>query len=90
MSGAIKKIARFLGKELSQETVQCIANQTSFPAMKNLGNANYDWIPKYKGGFLRKGEVGDWRNYFSEEQIDRLDALFEEKMAGSGLVFEYD
>lgn len=90
LSGAIKKIARFLGKELSQETVQCIANQTSFPAMKNLGNANYDWMPKYKGRFLRKGEVGDWRNYFSEEQIDRLDALYEEKMAGSGLVFEYD
>ena len=59
--------------------------------MKSQGNANYDWIPIYKGRkFLRKGEVGDWRNYFSEEQIDRLDAMYAEKMAGSGLVFEYD
>ena len=57
--------------------------------MKQEGNANYTWIKGYDDQFLRKGQVGDWRNFFTEEQSDRLDALCAEKMAGSGLVFEF-
>ena len=89
MPGTIEKIAKFVGKQLSQETVERIADQTSFAAMKKEGNANYSWNKHFKGEFLRKGQVGDWRNYFTEEQSDRLDALYAEKMAGSGLLFEY-
>ena len=89
MPGAIEKIAKFIGKELSQETIQCIAEQTTFTAMKKEGNANYNWKPHFKGEFLRKGQVGDWRNFFSKEQSDRFDALYAEKIAGSGLVFEF-
>ena len=57
--------------------------------MKQEGNANYTWIKSFEDQFLRKGQVGDWRNVFTQEQSDRLDALYAEKMAGSGLVFEY-
>ena len=57
--------------------------------MKQEGNANYTWVKRYDDQFLRKGQVGDWRNFLTEEQSDRLDALYAEKMAGSGLIFEF-
>lgn len=38
-----------------------------------------------KVDFFRKGVVGDWVNYFSEEQILRLKERQTEKVSGSGL-----
>ena len=58
--------------------------------MKKEENVNYTWVPGYKGSFIRKGQVGDWKNYFTEEQNKRFDSLYAEKMAGSGLEFEFD
>ena len=87
--GAIQKIAKFIGKELPPEIVERIANQTSFNAMKKDERVNYSWISGFKDEFIRKGEVGDWKNYFTEEQNRRFDSLYAEKMAGSGLKFEF-
>ena len=39
--------------------------------------------------FLRKGEVGDWKNCFTPEQEARLDAVYEKRMKGSGLDFNF-
>jgi len=89
LPSTIEKIAKFVGKELSKQIVERIADQVTFTAMKKEGNANYTWYKQFSGEFIRKGQVGDWRNYFTDEQSDRLDALYAEKMAGSGLVFEY-
>ncbi|KAG8177584.1 hypothetical protein JTE90_028305 [Oedothorax gibbosus] len=35
--------------------------------------------------FVRKGVVGDWKNYFSQEQIKRMDEKFREKMKGTDI-----
>lgn len=35
--------------------------------------------------FIRKGIIGDWRNYFSEEQNRRLEEKFSEKMKDTDL-----
>ncbi|CAL1276711.1 unnamed protein product [Larinioides sclopetarius] len=45
--------------------------------------------------FVRKGIVGDWRNYFSEEQSKRMDQKFSERMNGTELeklwrIYTYD
>lgn len=37
--------------------------------------------------FFRRGEVGDWENYLTDEMVDKLDEITEKKFAGSGLVF---
>ena len=66
-----------------------IANQISFNAMKKNETVNYSWVNGMKGEFIRKGEVGDWKNYFTEEQNNRLDSLYADKMVGSGLEFEF-
>ena len=55
--------------------------------------ANYSWIPHRRNlnalPFMRKGVVGDWVNYFSEEQSAEFDAKYAQRMNGSGLEFEF-
>ncbi|CAF4633028.1 unnamed protein product, partial [Rotaria socialis] len=34
--------------------------------------------PKDMPGFIRKGEIGDWRNYFNEEQSKIIDMKVED------------
>ena len=38
--------------------------------------------------FLRKGEVGDWKNFFTPEQSERFDKELLAKLDGTGLEFE--
>ena len=40
--------------------------------------------------FMRKGQVGDWRNYFSEEQSRRMDAWISEHVGDEQLPLIYD
>ena len=40
--------------------------------------------------FMRKGKMGDWKNYFSKSQSAQIDAMYDEKPAGRGLHFKYD
>ena len=36
------------------------------------------------------GVVGDWKNYFTEEQNKAFDALYKERLAGTGLDFDFE
>ena len=38
--------------------------------------------------FLRKGAVGDWKNFFTREQSERFDKELLDKLDGTGLEFE--
>ena len=58
--------------------------------MKNEGNANYKWMADTKGDFIRKGEIGDWQAMFSDEQNKILENTYKEKLAGTGLEFDFD
>ena len=39
---------------------------------------------------LRKGVVGDWKNYFTPEQNGGFEKKVLEKLHGSGLEFDYE
>ena len=39
-------------------------------------------------GYIRKGKVGEWKKYFTEEQNELFDKVFKERMAGTGREFD--
>ncbi|XP_018412867.1 PREDICTED: sulfotransferase 6B1-like [Nanorana parkeri] len=78
----LKKICDFYGLALTDEQIKLVQEKTTFSSMKqnstkshgNLGNV-----------FFRKGEVGDWKSLFTEEQSKEVDAQFEKYLAGTKL-----
>ncbi|NXH11323.1 ST1D1 Sulfotransferase, partial [Bucco capensis] len=91
----VQKILRFLGKEMTEETVTKILHHTSFQQMKKNRAANYETVPSDMmdhsiSPFLRKGTTGDWKNHFTVAQNERFDQHYREHMAGSDLCFQME
>ena len=75
---AIVQVAKFLGKfdGLSDEMLDRIVEATSFGSMKANKSVNYEWIgklPENCPGHIRKGIVGDWQNYFNDDDQQLLE-----------------
>ena len=94
--GVVKKMAEFMGYNLEEEVIDTIVEKSTFQSMRDNPATNLDKIEMPVAAvkpdaqpFLRKGIVGDWRNYFTPEQNAEFDAIYAEKMKGSGLEFEF-
>jgi len=83
-------IANFLDQPLSDELISRIAEQCTFSGMKK--NAASYSIPTKDGesSMLRKGVVGDWKNYFTPELNERFEKEVLDKLKGSGLEFDFE
>ncbi|XP_015360792.1 sulfotransferase 1B1 isoform X2 [Marmota marmota marmota] len=88
----IKKITRFLEKNLNDEILDKIIHHTSFEVMKDNPLVNYTHLPTAildhsKSPFMRKGITGDWKNYFTVAQNEKFDALYKKEISGTTLQF---
>jgi len=83
-------IANFLNKPLSDDLISRIAEQCTFSGMKKNA-ASYSMLTKDgESSMLRKGVVGDWKNYFTPELNERFENEVLEKLKGSGLEFDFE
>lgn len=92
-SGTVQKLADFLGKELTADQLKAIEEHTNFGSMKSNDKLNKSDDPTFDfsiSKYMRQGKVGQWRNYFTEDQHQFIDQLCREKLAGTGLEFCYD
>ena len=95
LKASINKVAMFLGKELSEEQVEKLEIHLSFRKMKENPSVNKDGLKDMQlmdpsGSFFRKGEVGDWKNYFTADMSKRMDAAIEKYLKPIGLEFRYE
>ena len=89
---AVTKIVKFCGFNLDEEVIKEIASKSTFENMKGDPLVNYSWSKLYRQDgtpFMRKGEVGDWKNYFSEEQSKRIDAIYLNRFKPVGLELDF-
>ncbi|XP_030063593.1 sulfotransferase 1 family member D1 isoform X2 [Microcaecilia unicolor] len=89
----IRKIIRFLGKDLPDATIEKIVHCTSFSQMKKNAMANYSTFPKEildqsQQTFMRKGQVGDWKNLFTVRQNELFEEDYRKKMNQTTLKFK--
>jgi len=93
LTGQVGIIANFLGYQLSQEEMEEIAEKCTFKNMKEnrVGSIeeNKDLIMKENKSFYRKGIVGDWQNYFSDEQLEKFNRWCNSHLEGTGLEFDF-
>ncbi len=82
--GVIRKVAAFLNKELSDDTVEKIVEHTSFEKMKANPMANRSEIVE---NFIRKGIVGDWVNHMNEDQRALVDCRVKEACEKYAITF---
>ncbi|XP_014674590.1 PREDICTED: estrogen sulfotransferase, isoform 1-like [Priapulus caudatus] len=81
LAGGVRRIADFLDKQLSDEQVATIVNETGFDRMRTNPLTNWEFLTETglrdaaAPPLVRKGKVGDWRNHFDDEMSDFADAL---------------
>ncbi|KAK6788549.1 hypothetical protein RDI58_012347 [Solanum bulbocastanum] len=92
----LKRLAEFLEFPFSIEEENCgvideILRMCSFD---NLSDLDVNINGKLSTGeetkmFFRRGEVGDWKHYFTLEMSEKLNHIIKQKFHGSGLNFLY-
>lgn len=98
--GTLHKIANFLEKSLKETEVDALLDFLSFQKMRDNKGCNLQLLVDKKMGkdyykrtnkhFIRKGVVGDWKNYMNEELSKKFDDWITENTKGTGLTFEYE
>ncbi len=88
---SVGRIASFIDADLSSDIISKIADLSSFEKMKDDDTANYSWNTKELNvKFMRKGIVGDWKNFLSPEQSAEMDAICADRLKDTGLEFDYE
>ncbi|XP_071956421.1 sulfotransferase 1A3-like [Antedon mediterranea] len=91
LGSAIVKISVFLGWPVPEGKLEEVVKHCSFGNMKKNPKFNFrEMIDISVSPFMRKGMVGDWKNYFTVSQNEAFDHLYEEKMKGSSLTFRFE
>ncbi|KAK1272441.1 Cytosolic sulfotransferase 5 [Acorus gramineus] len=95
--GELKRLAEFVGCPFTEEeerggVVGEIVEMCGFERLVGLevnkrGKMEMGKAEVENRVFFRKGRVGDWENYLTEEMAERVERVVEEKLRGSGLSF---
>ncbi|KAK7127354.1 hypothetical protein R3I93_020058 [Phoxinus phoxinus] len=89
LAEGVKKVSEFFKLPLTDEQVASIAGESTFSAMLENSQKSHG---NFGNVFFRKGEVGDWKNHFSDVQSKQMDELFQAKLSGTklGARLKYD
>lgn len=90
----IRKIAKFLDVPLDSYTLDTMIDKTSLESMRKQSYMYHPYPPEVmdpnnQQNLYRKGIVGDWKRWFTQEQNQEFDKIFDEKMKGSSLKLKF-
>uniref|UniRef100_A0A3Q2Z440 Sulfotransferase n=1 Tax=Hippocampus comes TaxID=109280 RepID=A0A3Q2Z440_HIPCM len=89
----VERIMKYLDLSLSDDDIGHIVELTTFKNMKENPMTNFSFFPpeiynQSISKFMRKGEVGDWKNHFTPEQSAAFDEDYEKKMKQANIPFK--
>lgn len=93
---AVTQLANFLGKQLSDDQINSIVQHCSFKEMSKNKSTNWSefrskgLIDENVSKFMRKGEVGDWKNHFTVSQNEAFDELLKTRLNDCDLKIAYE
>ncbi|XP_070577959.1 sulfotransferase 1E1-like [Ptychodera flava] len=98
LAGSVSRLAKFLEKELDEDTVKKIADHCSFESMKkNPAARKNDYCvnvlkvdPAEASPFVRKGKVGGWKAVFSVADNEKFDQGYTDWLKGSDFHAEFE
>ena len=93
MGESVRKVAKFLGKDFTDEQIEQSVEFLSFKKMKERGalDGMQRMVKEESDGhFMRKGESGDWKNYFTDEMTERMNEAIAKHLTPIGLDFQYE
>nr|XP_022332641.1 estrogen sulfotransferase-like isoform X2 [Crassostrea virginica]XP_022332642.1 estrogen sulfotransferase-like isoform X2 [Crassostrea virginica]XP_022332643.1 estrogen sulfotransferase-like isoform X2 [Crassostrea virginica] len=90
----VRKISDFLELNHDEEFINNVAEKCTFKNMKNGKESNpqaywKDCTLDGKMPIFRKGDVGDWRNWFSDKDNDKFDKEYARQMKDLTVTFQY-
>ncbi|KAL8225279.1 hypothetical protein R6Q57_017836 [Mikania cordata] len=96
-AGSVKRLAEFTGYPFSieEEKAGVIENIIKLCSFENLSNLEVNKsgscrprpsVTIENRALFRKGKVGDWRHYLTEEMKEKIDKLMDEKLGHTGLL----
>nr|KAG5703494.1 hypothetical protein BaRGS_020128 [Batillaria attramentaria] len=94
--GQVQRLNTFLGTNRDRQLCQAIVDTCTLSNMPKT-RPHSEQIRKtflYKeqskdGFFYRKGEVGDWKNWFTVAQNEEFNEVYRTKMTGSKRTFRF-
>ncbi|CAK9303303.1 unnamed protein product [Gordionus sp. m RMFG-2023] len=93
----VRKILGFLNMEITPERLNLLIDHCSFESMKNNNMVNREVLPIKvfdfsHTKFMRKGIIGDWKNYFDETQNVEFERIYQQKMKKikNNLTFDFE
>lgn len=92
MPSCIKRMAKFLDKEVTDEQVVKLCDHLNIDNFRKNESVNSMWLTRRVGdpdaeSFIRKGKTGGWREHFDEEMTAQAQQWMRENLSDCDLRF---
>jgi hypothetical protein len=88
---AFKSAVEFIGLEKDDYQIMNAINRSDFKVLKEQEEQeSFKEKPTYAKSFFRKGEVGDWRNHLTTEQVEKIITDHKKIMIMQGYLDSHD